>query len=40
MITAEFYRTSDNKLIGFSVSGHAGMADFGQDIACASVSSL
>ena len=39
MITAEFYRTSDNKLIGFSVSGHAGMADFGQDIVCASVSS-
>ena len=39
MITAEFYRSVDNKLIGFSISGHAGFADFGQDIACASVSS-
>jgi uncharacterized protein YsxB (DUF464 family) len=39
MIVAEFYRKADNKLVGFDISGHAGFADFGQDIACASVSS-
>jgi hypothetical protein len=39
MIAAEFYRTSDNKLVGFSISGHAEYAEYGQDIACASVSS-
>ena len=39
MIRAKFYRNSDDRLAGFSVSGHAGMADYGQDIACASVSS-
>jgi hypothetical protein len=39
MIVAEFYRTADNRLIGFDISGHAGMADYGQDVACASVSS-
>jgi uncharacterized protein YsxB (DUF464 family) len=39
MIVAEFYRTADNRLIGFDISGHADFADFGKDIACASVSS-
>jgi len=39
MIRAKFYRGKDDKLTGFSVSGHAGMSDYGQDIACASVSS-
>ena len=39
MIRAEFYRNGSDKLVGFSVSGHAGYAEYGQDIACASVSS-
>ena len=39
MIRAEFYRDSSDRLTGFSVSGHAGVAEYGQDIACASVSS-
>ncbi|MBR6102266.1 MAG: ribosomal-processing cysteine protease Prp [Ruminococcus sp.] len=39
MIRAEFYRDSSDKLKGFRVSGHAGYAEYGQDIACASVSS-
>lgn len=39
MISAEFYRTADNRLVGFDISGHSGMAESGQDIACASVSS-
>lgn len=38
MITAVFYKKSGN-LSGFKVSGHAGYADAGQDIVCASVSS-
>ncbi|MBQ4095230.1 MAG: ribosomal-processing cysteine protease Prp [Oscillospiraceae bacterium] len=39
MVTARFYNSSDNKMLGFHVSGHAGFSDFGNDIACASVSS-
>ena len=39
MIRAGFYRDSSDRLVGFSVSGHAGYAEYGQDIACASVSS-
>ena len=39
MINAKFYETSDDELVGFSVSGHAGYDDFGNDIVCASVSS-
>ena len=38
MITAVFYK-KDRKLSGFRVSGHAGYADYGYDIVCASVSS-
>jgi uncharacterized protein YsxB (DUF464 family) len=38
MIRALFYRREGN-LIGFSVSGHAGYADSGQDIVCAAVTS-
>ncbi|WMJ23063.1 ribosomal-processing cysteine protease Prp [Paludicola sp. MB14-C6] len=38
MIHAEFY-LKDEVLIGFSVKGHAGYADFGLDIVCASVTS-
>ena len=38
MINAEFYLKSD-VLTGFCIKGHAGFADFGLDIVCASVTS-
>ncbi|HOV40710.1 MAG TPA: ribosomal-processing cysteine protease Prp [Oscillospiraceae bacterium] len=38
MITAEFFK-KDGKMRGFFVRGHAGYADKGEDIVCASVSS-
>ena len=38
MISANFTKT-EGKLIGFSISGHAGYDVFGKDIACASVTS-
>lgn len=38
MIHAVFFKESRG-LTGFKISGHAGYADSGQDIACASVSS-
>ncbi len=38
MITAVFFKKSGS-LSGFKVSGHAGYADAGQDIVCASVTS-
>ena len=38
MIEAEFY-IHQGEYTGFSVSGHAGYADYGQDIVCASVTS-
>ena len=39
MIKADFYRSSEGRLLGFEVSGHAGLADEGHDVCCASVSS-
>ncbi|MBP3272559.1 MAG: ribosomal-processing cysteine protease Prp [Ruminococcus sp.] len=40
MIDAQFYRSGQTqKLLGFGISGHAGYADEGFDIVCASVSS-
>lgn len=39
MITADFYKSKQDKLLGFRVTGHAGYGEFGQDVACASVSS-
>lgn len=39
MIIAEFFRNANEKLLGFEITGHAGDAEFGEDIACASVSS-
>ena len=40
MVKAEFFRSgADGRLLGFSISGHAGFADEGFDIVCASVSS-
>lgn len=38
MIHARFFK-SEEKLMGFSISGHAGYDDYGHDIVCASVSS-
>ena len=38
MIRAKFFSKAGH-LIGFSVSGHAGYADAGEDIVCAAVSS-
>ncbi len=39
MIKADFFKNSDDKLLGFSISGHADYGEEGFDIACASVSS-
>lgn len=39
MIKAIFYKSPKNSLLGFKVSGHAGLADVGYDVCCASVSS-
>jgi hypothetical protein len=39
MIAADFFRNESDMLIGFRVTGHAGLADFGYDVCCASVSS-
>ena len=38
MIKAEF-KVTDGKTVGFTVSGHAGFAESGNDIVCAGVSS-
>ena len=38
MIQARFH-TLNGAYVGFSVSGHAGYADWGKDIVCASVTS-
>ena len=39
MIAADFFKDPSDMLTGFCVTGHAGMADFGYDVCCASVSS-
>ncbi len=39
MIKIIFYK-NNNKYIGFECLGHAGFADYGKDIICASVSSV
>ncbi|SEK65144.1 ribosomal-processing cysteine protease Prp [Ruminococcus albus] len=39
MIAADFFRNESDMLTGFRVTGHAGLADFGYDVCCASVSS-
>ena len=40
MIKATFYLNQDDKYIGFDINGHAGYAESGYDIICASISSL
>lgn len=39
MITADFFKSQNDKLLGFSISGHSGYDDAGKDIVCAAVSS-
>ncbi len=39
MICADFFKSPDEALLGFCITGHAGYADFGEDVCCASVSS-
>ncbi len=39
MLLARFYRSKQNKLLGFHLSGHAEYDEEGLDIVCASVSS-
>ena len=40
MIEIRVFSESDGKITGFSVTGHSGTAERGQDIVCAGVSSL
>ncbi|MBQ2668198.1 MAG: ribosomal-processing cysteine protease Prp [Clostridia bacterium] len=39
MIRAEFFADAEGRVLGFSITGHAGMAEAGSDILCAAVSS-
>ena len=39
MIHAQIFANAEGQLLGFSVVGHAGMAEAGSDILCAAVSS-
>ncbi len=39
MITAQFFIDRNDRIIGFHISGHSGLAESGQDILCAFVSS-
>ena len=39
MIRADFFANADGALLGFSVLGHSGLAQEGEDILCAAVSS-
>ena len=40
MIKAVFYQNQDFDITGFSISGHADFADYGNDIVCAAVSAM
>ena len=40
MITAAFFKDTKGIWRGFSLTGHAGFAEYGSDIICASVSAL
>ena len=39
MTKCEFF-TQDDRITGFSVSGHSGYAEAGQDIVCAAISAI
>ena len=40
MTRVTFYQNSNHEYIGFTVEGHAGYADEGEDIICAAISAL
>ena len=40
MIKVEIFKNGEGKISAFSVTGHSGTADRGEDIVCAGVSSL
>lgn len=40
MITVSIYKNADGIYTGFKTSGHAGFAQYGQDVICAGVSAL
>ena len=40
MITAVIYKNSDDEILGFHTTGHAGYDRYGRDIICAAVSAL
>ncbi len=39
MIRAEFFANAQGEILGFSITGHAGLGEEGEDILCAAVSS-
>ena len=39
MTRCEFF-TTDDRITGFSISGHSGYAEAGQDIVCAAISAI
>lgn len=40
MTKVTFYQNSDLEYVGFTVEGHAGFADEGEDIICSAISAL
>lgn len=40
MVKVSIYNNDDGKIYGFRCSGHAGYAEYGQDIVCAAASVL
>ena len=40
MIDVKIFQTPSGEYTGFQMSGHAGYAEYGQDIVCAAVSAL
>ena len=40
MIKVTIYQSSEGKISGFAIQGHAGYAESGSDIVCAAVSAL
>ena len=40
MTKIKIYKNSLNKIIGYELSGHTGYGEFGQDVLCASLSTI
>ena len=40
MVSVTFFKNQKNFFSGFSLSGHAGMGEYGKDIVCASASTM